>query len=124
MPPPSDDPAFTLTLLPRPFKVVQRDLSVGLDDADLVLLTDDRSRRFMSITRTDEEISIVYECDAHEEGTWRCIKIAGPMDFGTYLLLVLTVALHMRCLGVTGVMCDFTNPLKRAGVPVFAVSTW
>lgn len=41
------------------------------------------SRRFISLTRTDEEISIVYEAkESDGEATWRCIKIAGPMDFG------------------------------------------
>ena len=25
---------------------------------------------------------------------------------------------------ITGVMCNFTTPLKVAGIPVYAVSTW
>lgn len=37
----------------------------------------------ISITRTAEEISIV--CEAEKDaGEWRCIKIAGPMEFGSY----------------------------------------
>lgn len=26
--------------------------------------------------------------------------------------------------GLTGVMCNFTTPLKEATIPVFAISTW
>lgn len=25
---------------------------------------------------------------------------------------------------ITGVMCNFTTPLKVAGIPVYALSTW
>ena len=127
MPPPSDNPAFALTLLPRPFKVVQRSLSDGLDVADLALLRGDGRGRFASVTRTDEEISVVYECEADEnDAKWRCIKIAGPMDFGRLLLyMALRHELNSRGrTGVTGVMCDFASPLKKAGIPIFAISTW
>ncbi|KAI9570295.1 hypothetical protein HD554DRAFT_2085227 [Boletus coccyginus] len=60
----------------------------------------------ISITRTTEEISIVCEAEK-DEGEWKCIKIVGPMDFE-----------------LTGVICAFTTPLKDAGIPVFAISTW
>jgi len=70
---------------------------------------------FFSVTRTPEEISIVGEITnsplvqslSGGVGDWRCIKIAGPMEFE-----------------ITGVMCNFTTPLKAAGIPVYAVSTW
>ena len=69
MPPPSDNPVFALTLLPRPLKlvkVVQRSLSDGLDVADLVLLRGDGRGRFLSVTRTDEEISALFTSEAVE----------------------------------------------------------
>ena len=40
----------------------------------------------ISITRTAEEISVVCEAEK-DEGEWRCIKIAGPMEFGSYFRL-------------------------------------
>jgi len=70
---------------------------------------------FFSITRTPEEVSIVGEVTddprilSLSEGVniWRCMKIAGPMEFD-----------------ITGVICNFTTPLKAAGIPVYVVSTW
>lgn len=42
--------------------------------------------RFFSVTRTDEEISVVSEAEEDDgDATWRCIKVAGPMDFGSSL---------------------------------------
>jgi hypothetical protein len=32
--------------------------------------------------------------------------------------------LHFQLTGLTGVICNFTTPLKDANVPIFAVSTW
>jgi len=29
-----------------------------------------------------------------------------------------------RTIELTGVICAFTTPLKDAGIPVFAISTW
>ncbi|KAJ3555655.1 hypothetical protein NM688_g2455 [Phlebia brevispora] len=129
MPPPSpsDHPAFRLTLLPRIFRVEQYKTTEKIPSHFLELLTGGTSAQsqgssarrapFVSVTRTDEEVSIVYEVEFGGGGstsneieatsTWRCIKIAGPMDFG-----------------ITGVMCNFSMPLKLASIPIFAVSTW
>lgn len=107
-PPPSDHAAFHLHLLKNPFFVKQLGEGGHIPAEYLERLIDTASKKFFSITRTDEEVSIVGEADPDDaSATWRCIRIAGPMDFG-----------------VTGVMCNFTTPLKAAGVPVFAVSTW
>ena len=68
---------------------------------------------FLSITRTDEELSIVYasprrhDDDATYEGPWRGLRVAGPMD-----------------LSMTGILNALTSPLKTAQVPIFALSTW
>ncbi|KZT30798.1 hypothetical protein NEOLEDRAFT_36683 [Neolentinus lepideus HHB14362 ss-1] len=112
MPPPASLAAFHLTVLPQTFYVIQLNPEEKIPDNLIDQIRSSSEHPLFSITRTPEEISIVgeYESDSQSQekyATWRCIKIAGPMDFG-----------------VTGVMCNFTTPLKAAEVPVFAVSTW
>ena len=67
---------------------------------------------FWSVTRTNEELSIVLpeedvpaECRA--ETGWRCLKVQGPLDFG-----------------LTGILASLAAPLAEAGVSIFAVSTY
>ena len=67
---------------------------------------------FLSITRTPWELSIVCEEDSvpqdvQAEGGWRCLELAGPIPFEQ-----------------TGVAAAFLNPLARAGVGVFVISTY
>jgi len=112
MPPPSEHKAFHLALLRNIYFVKQLPPATELSEPILSLLN---GPGFFSITRTPEEISIVGEITENPRvqslsggvGDWRCIKIAGPMEFE-----------------ITGVMCNFTTPLKVAGIPVYAVSTW
>lgn len=68
--------------------------------------------RFLSITRTGTELSLV--CEAHlldEQAPartgWRCLEVQGPLDFS-----------------LVGVLWSLTDPLARVGVSVFAVSTY
>jgi hypothetical protein len=70
------------------------------------------ARSLVSITRTPEELTIV--CPAilvppavKQEAGWRALKVAGPLDFG-----------------LTGVLASILDPLARAGVSIFAVSTY
>jgi hypothetical protein len=87
MPPPFEHKSFHLALLPNPYFVKQLPISTDLSENILSLLNEPG---FFSITRTPEEISIVGEITSDHrilflsEGasTWRCIKIAGPMEFG------------------------------------------
>lgn len=87
MPPPFNHKSFHLTLLPNSYFVKQLPVSTELPETVLSLL---REPGFFSITRTPEEISIVGEATndprilSLSEGVcvWRCIKIAGPMEFG------------------------------------------
>ena len=128
-------PSLRLTLLPQPFFMRQtsdipRDALDALGDS-----SSNGLRTFLSVTRTAEEWSVVSECveaDAEKEkATWRCIKVAGPMDFGEYRLTYGAMP-HRRQksnhtyvpIGLTGIMCDLSTPLKHAGVPIFAISTW
>ncbi len=67
---------------------------------------------FLSITRTDDELSIVCPEGAvpegiQREGGWRVLKLKGPFEFSE-----------------VGVLASVTGPLAEAGVSVFAVSTY
>ena len=68
---------------------------------------------FYSVTKTADELSVVCEsrvvqpgAEKVEEG-WRCFRVVGTMDFG-----------------LTGVMASLTVPLAKAGISIFAVSTF
>ena len=68
--------------------------------------------RFYSITRTDDELSIVCpESNVPQSVTcergWRCMKIDGPLDFS-----------------LTGVLASLAGPLADAKVSIFALSTY
>ena len=70
------------------------------------------SPRFVSVTRTDDELSIVCEealvpDDVHAERGWRALKLLGPIPFET-----------------TGVAASFTAPLAQRKISVFVVSTY
>lgn len=67
---------------------------------------------FVSITRTEEELSIV--CDeaavppeVRAERGWRCMKVLGPLSFE-----------------LVGVAAALTAPLAEAGVSVIVVGTF
>jgi hypothetical protein len=67
---------------------------------------------FLSITRTRDELSIVCEssqvpAEVAAERGWRCLKVAGPLDFS-----------------LVGVLASLAGPLARAGIPIFAISTF
>jgi hypothetical protein len=69
---------------------------------------------FVSITRTDEELSIVCPESAlpavgvpGAELGWAGIKIVGPLDFG-----------------LTGIIAELTSVLAAIGITVFVVATY
>ena len=67
---------------------------------------------FVSITRTNEELSIVSSVeyvpeDVRYEGGWTAIKLVGPFPFDQ-----------------VGVLASIVGPLAEAGVSVFAISTF
>ncbi|KAJ8523299.1 hypothetical protein ONZ45_g217 [Pleurotus djamor] len=105
-------PALRLQVLPDRFFVVKLDPGQPVPPCIVKNLTEDNGR-FFSLTRTNEELSLVGEASASmpdyckQNSGWMGIKITGPMDFG-----------------LTGILCDLTSPLKAASVPVFAMSTW
>jgi hypothetical protein len=70
------------------------------------------SRDFISITRTDDELSIVCSENAAAglariDRHWRAIKVHGPFAFDQ-----------------TGVLASFLGPLASASIGIFAVSTF
>jgi hypothetical protein len=67
---------------------------------------------FWSITRTREELSIVVEKECvpagvRAEGAWRALKIAGPIP-----------------LSAVTILASVADPLARAGLNLFAISTF
>lgn len=67
---------------------------------------------FFSISKTSDELSIVCREDdvpsyVKCEKSWIAIKVKGPLDFA-----------------LTGVLSSLAEPLARAGVSIFAVSTF
>ena len=70
------------------------------------------SRGFVSITRTQEELSIVCLQDSVPPNVtcrrdWRCLKVDGPLDFAQ-----------------AGLLASLAGPLAEEGIPVFVVSTY
>ena len=67
---------------------------------------------FISITRTDEELSIVCEekyipGNTKCEKGWKCLKVMGPLDFS-----------------LIGILSALTRPLAIACISIFAISTF
>ena len=67
---------------------------------------------FVSITRTPDELSLVCEEvlvpeELDAERNWRALKVKGPLDFS-----------------LTGILASLITPLAKAGIPVFAISTY
>ncbi len=96
---------LTLSLLPEKLAICRLD-----PDADVPTWTS--GSRFLSITRTDDELSVVCaEAGVPEEVKsdrgWRCLKVAGPLD-----------------LSLTGVLASLANPLAEGHINIFAISTY
>lgn len=67
---------------------------------------------FYSVTRTDEEISIITDCDTdfsnlESSSGWKGFKVKGILDFAQ-----------------TGILHAIIEPLKDNGIPVFVISTF
>jgi hypothetical protein len=70
------------------------------------------STSFWSVTRTDEELSLILSEELVPSGWkaekgWRCLKVLGPLDFS-----------------ITGIIASLSTPLARAGIPIFTISTY
>jgi hypothetical protein len=96
---------LSLKILPERMAVCRFDPAAALPDWI------DRSA-FFSITRSDEELTVVCAEAPVPSGTlskdgWRCFKVQGPLDFSE-----------------TGIIVSLTKPLAESGVSVFVISTF
>ena len=88
-------------------------LAVCRLDADIdVPAWVDRSEAFTSVTRTNDELSVICAFDdvpegVSIEGPWRAFRVQGP--------LVMTLI---------GVVASLANALADAGISIFAISTY
>ena len=97
---------LTLSVMPITLAVVRLDAlstipSWAIDGGD-----------FFSITRTQDELSVVCLEDKVPQGLkvergWRCLKVEGPLDFG-----------------LTGILSSLAKPLAEAKISIFAISTF
>ncbi|HXB22166.1 MAG TPA: ACT domain-containing protein [Candidatus Solibacter sp.] len=93
------------TTLPGPFAICKLDPAATIPDwAAAGVLS--------SLTRTPNELSIICEQanvpqDIKAERDFSCIRLEGPFDFQAI-----------------GILESFLAPLAKAGVPVFALSTY
>lgn len=67
---------------------------------------------FYSITKTKDELSIIcwqnsVPDEVAKNGNWRCLKIAGPLDFSA-----------------VGILNSLTQPLAKKGIGILAISTY
>jgi len=97
---------LTLSILPDRFAVCRLDSNYPIP---LWVL---KSKEFFSITRTDEELSIVcfedsVPYDVKAEKGWRAFKVEGPLDFS-----------------LSGILSSLINPLARKEISIFAISTY
>ena len=96
----------SFSVLPQSFVIAQLERDADLPNEGLA------SPGFMSITRTDDELSIVCAEGAatglaRVDSGWRVIKVQGPFAFDQ-----------------TGVLASFLDPLAAAAIGIFAVSTF
>jgi uncharacterized protein len=96
---------MNLTVLPDTLAICR--LSVDESVPEWAMLGE-----FVSITHTADELSIVC-VDDHVPGDvkadreWRALKVEGPLD-----------------LALTGVLASLADPLARAQINIFAISTF
>lgn len=67
---------------------------------------------FVSMSRTSEELSIVcleraVPQEVKQQKGWRLLKVDGPLDFA-----------------LTGILASIATPFAKAGVSIFALSTY
>src|SRR5262249_4398871 len=96
---------LTIAVLDETFAISRLDARAGLPPWAL-------GGSFVSITYTVEELSIVcVESSVPEDVRcvrgWRCLKVAGPLDFS-----------------LTGVLASLADPLASASISLFSISTF
>ncbi len=97
--------SLEMELLPELLAICRLDPEDDIDDFD-------PSDGFLSLTFTEDEISLVCEEAVAPAGGqcdrgWRCLRVDGPLDFE-----------------LVGVLASLTRALADAGISVFAISTY
>jgi uncharacterized protein len=95
-----------LTLLPETFAICR------LLPADDIPPWVYHNKTLLSITYTADELSLVCSqavvpVGVQYEGSWKAIKVRGPLDFS-----------------LTGILVALAAPLAAASIPIFALSTF
>jgi hypothetical protein len=93
------------TLLPDTFAIVRMRSSDAMPDWA-------EGGPFVSITRTEAELSIVCRernvpAGTHADRGWQCLRLEGPIPLKT-----------------VGIAAEFTSVLAKAGVSVFPIATY
>lgn len=93
-------------------EVLDGDFAVWRLDAGEPLPQVDTGHAFLSVTRTEDELSVVSRAEnipsgATTELDWRCLRVRGPLPFD-----------------MTGVLAALSAPLAAAGIPIFVISTY
>jgi uncharacterized protein len=94
------------------YRVLSESLAVCQFASDATVPSWAQEGRFFCVTRTSAELSVV--CEEHlvpegirSEGGWLALKLEGPFPFS-----------------ITGVLASFLDPLAKAAIPIFAISTF
>jgi hypothetical protein len=95
-----------LVLLPDDYAVCRLDRGSAMPEIE------PRRNTVVSVTRSADEVSIICPADlappaATTNTPWRCLQVAGPVDFA-----------------LTGILATLVNPLAEARVNIFAFSTY
>jgi hypothetical protein len=93
-------------------KVLENEFKVIKLKADDVIPEVILQQEFYSVTKTDEELSIVVDSDVDVksdivECNWRAIKIVGVLDFS-----------------LIGILAKISTILAQAEISIFAISTY
>ena len=101
------EPAHKLVL-----RVLPLQLAVCYLSPDAALPTWATGGAFFSVSRTDDELSVVCDFEAvppdiRREGPWACLEVEGPLDFS-----------------LTGILAGLAAPLADANISIFAISTY
>jgi len=96
----------------RRLRLLETRLAVCRLDSDAEIPEGIQRESFYSLTRTDNELSLVCrESSAPQQGEiehgWRCLAVEGPLDFSE-----------------VGVLAALTQPLAAAGISIFVISTF
>ncbi|MCB0404725.1 MAG: ACT domain-containing protein [Bdellovibrionales bacterium] len=97
--------SLTLEIIPDLFAICRLDAQSAIPNWAI-------KSPFFSVSKTADELSIV--CEQKDvppgikaERDWRCLKVAGPLDFS-----------------LTGILASLAAPLAEKGVSLFAISTF